>query len=296
MKGNLLFSPNELNLACFWLNITTIFAPWRMPAQMNHTLQVHADQVQFGLGNYQSMETKERSEKTEPERSMSSENKRTLVVLRVSAESLTTKNQLHAMRDEIAKLPVKPTIRHITGTNWRKSIPEMEALLDEIKQDRWSEVWFLRVCRAGRNHKFDVTLWELCVSHGVNLRFIANNLSTLRNQDRLMFNMLSSVADWERVVHADRTKEGIARYRAENTARKVKDEFGGSKPGRIIGKTRDAIPAILGLASLGFSHRKIAAQLHHNPKTILRILNLPIEELRSLTGNSKLQDWRPAGK
>lgn len=263
---------------------------------MTHTLQVHADQVQFGLGNYQSMEKKERSVESEPERSMTHENRRILCVLRVSNESLTTKNQLHAMRDEIAKLPVTPTIRHITATNWRRAIPEMEDLLAEIQQDRWDEVWFWRVCRAGRNHEFDVQLWNRCCEHDVNLRFLANGLSTERTQDRLMFNLLSATADYEREVLSYRTREGIARYRADLAARKVKDTFGGSKKGRIIGKTRDAIPAILGLASLDFSHRKIAAQLKQNPKTILKILNMPIEDLRAATGDSKLQDWRKVSK
>lgn len=259
---------------------------------MSQTIVVPASQVKFGLEI--STEKSVLAETIEPSPIMTKKqkNKRILVVFRVSNQDLTTKNQEKAMEKHIADMLTPPAIRHITGSTWKKAIPEMTTLLHEVEQKQWDEIHFWRVCRTGRNHLYDVKLFDACIRNNVVLRFVDDNLRSDVDQDRLMFNMRSTIAEYERLLISKRTKEGIARKRAERKAKGLRDTFNGKKKGNRWGKTLKAIPLILDCLRAGHSMRRIASVTGLNQRTVMNIRDTPIVSLRKQTGNKTLTNWK----
>lgn len=126
---------------------------------------------------------------------------------RVSTESQNLDRQL----DVLKKYGVDMIYNEkMTGT--KKDRPELSKLLDRITQG--DTVVIESLSRLGRSTKDLIELTELFQSKGVHLVSLKESIDTSTSTGKLLFTLMSAIAQFERDTIADRTREGLASARA----------------------------------------------------------------------------------
>lgn len=126
---------------------------------------------------------------------------------RVSTESQNLDRQLDALE--------KYGVDHIynekmTGT--KKERPELTKLLDRLSAG--DIIVVADLSRLGRSTKDLIELTELFHSRGVNLVSLKESIDTNTSTGKLLFTLMSAIAQFERDCIADRTREGLNSARA----------------------------------------------------------------------------------
>ena len=126
---------------------------------------------------------------------------------RVSTESQNLDRQLDALQ--------KYGVDHIyneklTGT--KRDRPELAKMLDRMTEG--DSVVVESLSRLGRSTKDLIELTETFQSKGVNLVSLKESIDTNSPTGRLLFTLMSAIAQFERDVIADRTREGLNAARA----------------------------------------------------------------------------------
>ncbi len=98
----------------------------------------------------------------------------------------------------------------MTGTKRNRS--ELEKLLERLTEG--DTVVVESLSRLGRSTKDLIWLMETFNSKGVNLVSLKESIDTTTSTGKLLFTLMSALAQFERDVLADRTKEGLAAARA----------------------------------------------------------------------------------
>lgn len=98
----------------------------------------------------------------------------------------------------------------MTGT--KRSRPELEKLLERLTEG--DTVVIESLSRLGRSTKDLIWLMETFNSKGVNLISLKESIDTTTSTGKLLFALMSALAQFERDVIADRTREGLASARA----------------------------------------------------------------------------------
>lgn len=98
----------------------------------------------------------------------------------------------------------------MTGT--RKDRPELSKLLDRISEG--DTVVIESLSRLGRSTKDLIELTELFEQKGVHLVSLKEQIDTSTSTGKLLFTLMSAIAQFERDVIADRTREGLQAARA----------------------------------------------------------------------------------
>ena len=99
----------------------------------------------------------------------------------------------------------------MTGT--KRNRPELEKLLERLTEG--DTVVVESLSRLGRSTKDLIWLMETFNSKGVNLVSLKESIDTTTSTGKLLFTLMSALAQFERDVLADRTKEGLAAARAK---------------------------------------------------------------------------------
>jgi len=126
---------------------------------------------------------------------------------RVSTENQNLDRQIDALN--------KYGVNHIyneklTGT--KRDRPELAKMLDRMTGG--DTVVIESLSRLGRSTKDLIELIELFQSKGVNLVSLKEAIDTNTSTGKLLFNLMSAIAQFERDVIADRTSEGLKAARA----------------------------------------------------------------------------------
>ena len=98
----------------------------------------------------------------------------------------------------------------MTGT--KRNRPELEKLLERLAGG--DTVVVESLSRLGRSTKDLIWLMETFNTKGVNLVSLKESIDTNTSTGKLLFTLMSAIAQFERDVIADRTREGIASARA----------------------------------------------------------------------------------
>ena len=98
----------------------------------------------------------------------------------------------------------------MTGT--KRNRPELEKLLERLTEGDTIVVESLS--RLGRSTKDLIWLMETFNSKGVNLISLKESIDTTISTGKLLFTLMSAIAQFERDVIADRTREGLNSARA----------------------------------------------------------------------------------
>lgn len=98
----------------------------------------------------------------------------------------------------------------MTGT--KRNRPELEKMLERLTEG--DTVVVESLSRLGRSTKDLIWLMETFNSKGVNLVSLKESIDTTSSTGKLLFTLMSALAQFERDVLADRTREGLAAARA----------------------------------------------------------------------------------
>ena len=98
----------------------------------------------------------------------------------------------------------------MTGT--KRNRPELEKLLELLTEG--DTVVVESLSRLGRSTKDLIWLMETFNSKGVNLISLKESIDTTTSTGKLLFTLMSAIAQFERDVIADRTREGLNSARA----------------------------------------------------------------------------------
>lgn len=117
----------------------------------------------------------------------------------------------------------------MTGT--KKDRPELSKLLERLTKG--DTIVIESLSRLGRSTKDLIELTELFKQKGVHLISLKEQIDTSTSTGKLLFTLMSAIAQFERDVIADRTREGLQAARAR--CRK------GGRPGISADKIRKAV-------------------------------------------------------
>ncbi len=126
---------------------------------------------------------------------------------RVSTEQQNLDRQLDALKKYGCDLIYN---EKMTGT--RRDRPELTKLLDRVTEG--DTVVIESLSRLGRSTKDLIELTEIFEKKGVHLVSLKESIDTSTSTGKLLFTLMSAIAQFERDVIADRTREGLRSARA----------------------------------------------------------------------------------
>jgi DNA invertase Pin-like site-specific DNA recombinase len=136
--------------------------------------------------------------------------------------------------------------------------PQLEAALDYLRDG--DVLVITKLDRLARSVAHLVTIEERLELKGVALRVLDQAIDTSTPTGRLMFNMLGSIAQFERELMLERQREGIARAKAEG-------KYKGRKP-----TAKAKTPEIKRLIADGIGPTAIAKRLGISRASVYRFL------------------------
>lgn len=123
----------------------------------------------------------------------------------------TADQNLDRQRDALEKYGIdKLYCEKISGT--KKSRPELDRMLAELQEG--DTIVIESLSRLGRSVKNLAELMEILNSRNIRLVSLKETIDTTSSTGRLLFTILSSLAQFERDVLVERTREGLAAARA----------------------------------------------------------------------------------
>lgn len=126
---------------------------------------------------------------------------------RVSTEQQNLNRQIDALK----RYGVDTVyMEKMTGT--KRERPELNKMLERITQG--DTVVVESLSRLGRSTKDLIELTELFRAKGVHLVSLKESIDTSTSTGKLLFTLMSAIAQFERDCIADRTKEGLKAARA----------------------------------------------------------------------------------
>ena len=141
----------------------------------------------------------------------------------------TTDAQTHALRETGAE---RIYTEHESGGRWDR--PELHRMIDQLRPG--DTVVVTRLDRLSRSLKDLLTLLERIEATGAGFRSIAEGVDTTTPAGRMLASMLGAMAQYEREIIRDRTREGIAEARRQ-----------GRTGGRPPSLTREQTAAAVGM-------------------------------------------------
>ena len=135
----------------------------------------------------------------------------------------TADQNLDRQKDALQKYGIdRLYCEKISGT--KKSRPELDRMLKEIQEG--DTVIIESLSRLGRSVKNLAELMEQFNSNNIRLISLKETIDTTSSTGRLLFTILSSLAQFERDVLVERTREGLnaARARGRSGGRPKADE------------------------------------------------------------------------
>ena len=190
---------------------------------------------------------------------------------RVSTEAQNLDRQLDALRKYGVDM-----IFNEKMTGMKKERPELTKLIDRMTEG--DVVVIESLSRLSRSTKDLIELTELFQGKGVHLVSLKENIDTSTPTGKLLFTLMSAIAQFERNTIADRTKEGLRVARAR---------------GRIGGRPRiepDAVRKAIKLYNTRqYSIREIEELTGVKKSTLYRKLQgyIPVGEKGSLHNKQK---------
>lgn len=171
---------------------------------------------------------------------------------RVSTEGQNLDRQIDALKKYGVEIIYN---EKMTGT--KRNRPELQKMLDRVTSG--DTVVIESLSRLGRSTKDLIELMQFFQGKGVHLVSLKESIDTNTSTGKLLFTLMSAIAQFERDVIADRTREGLASAKAR---------------GRLGGRPRIAEDAI-----------KQAMKLY-------RTNEYSVKEIETLTGVKKATLYR----
>lgn len=174
---------------------------------------------------------------------------------RVSTREQTTDNQLLRLREVAKSRGYEVAGEYLdTASGADPKRPQLEAMLSAAKHGQISRIMALRLDRLARSV---INLAELVGNldaWGVGLEIVDQPIDTTTPSGRLTYTILSGVAEFERELIRDRTKDGLARAKAQ---------------GKTLGRPKRQLSE--------YQRAKLRRILDNNPTISMRALSAEFE-------------------
>ena len=118
----------------------------------------------------------------------------------------------------------------ISGT--KDSRPELNRLMFDMRKGLFNAVMIYKLDRLGRSLKHLITICEEFHNKGIDLIVTSQGIDTSTATGKLLFNILGSVAEFERELISERTKLGMKK--ALNVGKRGKDKGQRKKGGYYL--------------------------------------------------------------
>ena len=111
----------------------------------------------------------------------------------------------------------------------KDSRPELNKMLQDMRKNQFKSIIIYKLDRLGRSLRHLLTICEELHKKDINLIVTSQNIDTKTASGKLLFNILGSIAEFERELISERTKLG--QKKAKNIGKRGKDK----KPRRKSG-------------------------------------------------------------
>ena len=165
--------------------------------------------------------------------------------------------------------PVKFYRDQMTGRTMDR--PGWNRLEADIDAGKVSSLVVWRMDRLGRTASGLTALFEKLQSRRVNFVSLKDGIDLSTAAGRLIANVLASVAEYENEVRSERVRAG------QDAARAAGKRWGGSKSGRRLKVTDEAVATIQRMAAEGASKAAMARATGLSRPTVYAILASPQE-------------------
>lgn len=167
------------------------------------------------------------------------------------------KHGLQAQIDQLEALGCERVFReHVSSVASR---PELESALNFVRAG--DTLMVMKLDRLARSVRHMGEIVDQLKENDVYLRIQDLNIDTSNATGNLIFNLMTSIAEFERTLMLERQKIGIAKARADG-------RYKGRQP-TARAKTDD----VLRLLAAGLTKQKVADQLDISRASVYRILN-----------------------
>ena len=193
------------------------------------------------------------------------------IYMRVSSRKQDTRSQepdLTVWAEHSANgHPVKWYRDTMTGRTMDR--PGWNRLEADIDAGKVSSLVVWRMDRLGRTASGLTALFEKLQSRRVNFVSLKDGIDLATAAGRLIANVLASVAEYENEVRSERVRAG------QDAARAAGKRWGGSKPGRRLKVTDEAVETIRRMDAEGASKAAMARATGLSRPTVYAILASP---------------------
>ena len=190
------------------------------------------------------------------------------IYLRVSSRKQDTRSQepdLKSWAEHASNgQPVKFYRDTMTGKTMDR--PGWKKLEADIDSGRVSTVAVWRLDRLGRTASGLTALFDKLQARRINFVSIRDSIDLSTAAGRLIANVLASVAEYENELRSERVRAG------QEVARAAGKRWGGSKPGRRLKVTDEAVATILRMAGEGAAKTAMARATGLSRQTVYSIL------------------------
>lgn len=189
-----------------------------------------------------------------------------VIYLRVSTNKQETENQLIPLKEYVEKMNYELVNVYrdegISGSKGRDQRPQLDLMLKEANQHKFSKILCYDISRLGRSLKDLVNILTDLNTMKIDLYFFQQGIDTSTTQGRMMFQLMGVFAEYERQIIVSRVNAGL---------RRAKDQ--GKKLGRPTSINQSLITAVKMLRDKGTGIRKIASELKIGVGTTMKILH-----------------------
>jgi len=118
----------------------------------------------------------------------------------------------------------------VSGT--KDSRPELNRMMFDMRKGLFNTIFIYKLDRLGRSLKHLITICEEIHNKNISLVVTSQGIDTSNATGKLLFNILGSVAEFERELISERTKQGLKH--AKNVGKRGKDKGKRSKSGYYL--------------------------------------------------------------
>ena len=191
------------------------------------------------------------------------------IYARVSTDQQSVDNQLHDLRKSCTRndweIVGEYVDEGISGAHGRDKRPQWDNLLKDANRKMFDGILIWDISRAGRSLQNLIQFLDDIQSKDIDLYIHNSGIDTSTPTGKMMFQMVSVFAEFERNIIRSRVKSGMDRAKSH-----------GTKSGRKIGRPSNVNPstesAVVALRKNGYSLNKISKELSIGSGTIYRIL------------------------
>jgi DNA invertase Pin-like site-specific DNA recombinase len=142
--------------------------------------------------------------------------KKIALYCRVSTNKQTNENQKIRLLQYASDMSYKFDLYEEVESS-RKTRPVKQELLHKLRKGEYSQIIVYKLDRFARSSRELILEIQELIDKGVGFISISDNLDFSSSTGRLHFHILAAFAEFERSLISERTKEGIARTRAQGT-------------------------------------------------------------------------------